>query len=64
LSLPWRRCGGIVKEASREREEAIETFGWMIEEYKISLFAQELKTLFPVSEKRLEKVLKEIQRMV
>jgi ATP-dependent helicase HrpA len=52
------------KEASREREEVIETFGWMIEEYKISLFAQELKTLFPVSEKRLEKVLKEIQRMV
>ncbi|MCG6938435.1 MAG: ATP-dependent RNA helicase HrpA [Gammaproteobacteria bacterium] len=30
-------------------------YRWMLEEYRISLFAQEIKTLFPVSEKRLKK---------
>jgi ATP-dependent helicase HrpA len=29
-------------------------YRWMLEEYRVSLFAQELKTLFPVSEKRLK----------
>jgi ATP-dependent helicase HrpA len=36
----------------------------MVEEYKVSVFAQELKTAIPISEKRLEKKLKEIGRMV
>lgn len=35
----------------------------MIEEYKISLFAQEVKTAFPVSRKRIEARQKEIERM-
>jgi ATP-dependent helicase HrpA len=35
----------------------------LIEEYKVSVFAQELKTAVPVSKKRLEKKLKEIERM-
>ncbi len=30
-------------------------YRWMLEEYRISLFAQELKTRFPVSDKRLRK---------
>ena len=30
-------------------------YRWMIEEYKISIFAQNLKTAFPISEKRLDK---------
>ena len=29
-------------------------YRWMLEEYRVSLFAQELKTRFPVSEKRLK----------
>ncbi len=29
-------------------------YRWMLEEYRVSLFAQELKTKFPVSEKRLK----------
>jgi ATP-dependent helicase HrpA len=37
-------------EARREREE----FRWMIEEFKVSLFAQELGTAVPVSAKRLD----------
>jgi ATP-dependent helicase HrpA len=34
--------------------ECIDEFRWMLEEYKISVFAQELGTAFPISPKRLE----------
>jgi ATP-dependent helicase HrpA len=50
--------------ASDEKRQAIEEFFWMIEEYKVSVFAQELKTAVPVSRKRLENKLAEISRMV
>ena len=33
---------------------ALEEYRWMLEEYRVSLFAQEVKTLMPVSEKRLK----------
>jgi hypothetical protein len=37
----------------------------MLQEFAISLFAQqEVKTLFPISEKRLDKKLEEIGQMV
>ncbi|CAN5418709.1 hypothetical protein BH09PLA1_BH09PLA1_23870 [soil metagenome] len=36
-------------------DPALETFGWMIEEFRVSLFAQELKTSMPISPQRLEK---------
>lgn len=49
---------------SAEKTEALEEFFWMIEEFKVSLFAQELKTAGPVSKKRLETKLGEVQRMV
>jgi ATP-dependent helicase HrpA len=51
-------------QSSRDRRVAVEEFRWMVEEFKISLFAQEMKTLFPVSRKRLEEKKKEIERMV
>jgi ATP-dependent helicase HrpA len=35
---------------------ALEEFRWLMEELRVSLFAQELKTPFPVSVKRLEKI--------
>jgi ATP-dependent helicase HrpA len=50
--------------ASPAKRAAVEEYFWLIEEYKVSLFAQELKTAAPVSKKRLEKKLKEIQRML
>ncbi len=50
--------------ATHEKKEALEELRWMIEEFKVSLFAQELKTPYPVSEKRLKLKLKEIERMV
>lgn len=33
--------------------EQLDHYRWMLEEYRVSLYAQELKTKFPVSEKRL-----------
>jgi ATP-dependent helicase HrpA len=33
--------------------EQLNYYRWMLEEYRVSLFAQELRTRFPVSEKRL-----------
>jgi ATP-dependent helicase HrpA len=49
---------------SDEKRKAIEEYFWMLEEYKVSVFAQELKTAIPVSPKRLEQKLKQIGRMV
>ena len=50
--------------ASEEKRLALADFGWMIEEYKVSLFAQELKTAIPISRKRIEARMAEIQRML
>ncbi|MBY0385401.1 DUF3418 domain-containing protein, partial [bacterium] len=36
--------------------ENLSEFRWQIEELRISLFAQELKTPYPVSVKRLQKL--------
>jgi ATP-dependent helicase HrpA len=40
--------------------KALKDFQWQIEELHVSLFAQDLKTAYPVSLKRLEKVLDDI----
>ncbi|HUK05470.1 MAG TPA: DUF3418 domain-containing protein, partial [Burkholderiales bacterium] len=34
----------------------LEQFGWLLEELRVSLFAQELRTPVPVSAKRLAKL--------
>jgi len=40
--------------------EQLNHYRWMLEEYRVSLFAQELKTKFPISEKRLKKYWNEL----
>jgi len=55
---------GLPSYASKEKRKAIEDLVWMIEEYKVSLFAQELKTPFPISRKRLDARIEEIERML
>jgi len=50
--------------ASDEKRAAVEAYFWMIEEYKVSLFAQELKTPIRVSPKRLAEKYEEARRMV
>ena len=49
---------------SAEKRAAVEVFFWMIEEYKVSVFAQEVGTDGPVSVKRLNKLIGEIGRMI
>lgn len=59
-----RLLGELSEHTSTEKRAAVEAYFWMIEEFKISLFAQEIKTAFPISAKRLEKKLSEINRMI
>ncbi len=53
----------IVKDYPEEKKEMIEELFWMIEEYKISLFAQELKTPYPISPKKLNQLIEEIEKL-
>ena len=39
-------------------------YRWMLEEYRVSLFAQGLKTQMPVSEKRIEKQWQEVKKII
>lgn len=39
-------------------------YRWMLEEYRVSLFAQGLKTKMPVSEKRVEKQWQEVKKIL
>jgi len=54
----------IIPETTEDKKRKIEEFFWMIEEYKVSLFAQELKTPYPVSPKKLTKFIEEIQNTI
>ena len=49
--------------STAEKRAALEDLVWMIEEYKVSIFAQELKTAGPTSSKRLDDKIREIERM-
>ena len=61
LEVPFRR-----ELAARARhgapQAALEQFGWLLEELRVSLFAQELKTPVPVSAKRLAKLWQTVRR--
>ncbi|ODV02169.1 MAG: ATP-dependent RNA helicase HrpA [Thiobacillus sp. SCN 63-57] len=52
------RRGQMIGTASA----ALDDFRWQLEELRISLFAQELKTPYPVSAKRLDKLWNELAR--
>jgi ATP-dependent helicase HrpA len=47
-----------------EQRRLVEGYREMLEEYRVSLFAQEIKTLYPVSEKRLQGKWEEIREKV
>jgi ATP-dependent helicase HrpA len=59
-----RLLKSLSASVSAEKRQAIEEYFWMLEEYKVSVFAQELKTIGPISAKRLEQKLRQIERMV
>ncbi|HEX7374451.1 MAG TPA: DUF3418 domain-containing protein, partial [Steroidobacteraceae bacterium] len=48
-------------DADRAAPE-LERFRWMIEEFRLSLFAQDLRTLAPISAKRLDEQLQLARR--
>ncbi|MEJ2032367.1 MAG: DUF3418 domain-containing protein, partial [Deltaproteobacteria bacterium] len=50
--------------AAPERGRLLAEYRQMVEEFKISLFAPEMKTAFPVSAKRLEQKWKEVERVL
>ncbi|HWL72678.1 MAG TPA: DUF3418 domain-containing protein, partial [Burkholderiaceae bacterium] len=52
LMVPWQRTMSERKGVSDPR---LDEFRWLLEELRVSLFAQELKTPMPVSVKRLQK---------
>ncbi|MHB8137644.1 MAG: ATP-dependent RNA helicase HrpA [Smithellaceae bacterium] len=54
----------LAAAASEEKKNKIDELQWMIEEYKVSLFAQELKTPYPVSPKRLNQLIREIENII
>jgi ATP-dependent helicase HrpA len=53
----------ISVDCPEEKKEMIEQLFWMIEEYKVSLFAQELKTPYPVSPKKMNQLIEEIEKL-
>jgi ATP-dependent helicase HrpA len=59
-----RMLQAMDSSTSAEKRAAVEAFFWMIEEYKVSVFAQEVGTDGPVSVKRLNKRVGEIERMI
>ncbi|MGE5757466.1 MAG: DUF3418 domain-containing protein, partial [Sideroxydans sp.] len=54
LQQQWQRR---LSAQQGEADARLEDFGWMLQELRVSLFAQELKTPVIVSVKRLEKIL-------
>ena len=51
----WQDKVSALKQANLSITHDLADYRWLIEELRVSLFAQELKTPFPVSIKRLEK---------
>jgi ATP-dependent helicase HrpA len=58
VAMPWQRA----LKSGAHGDPKMQEFRWMLEELRVSLFAQELKTPMPVSVKRLQKVWESMQR--
>jgi ATP-dependent helicase HrpA len=58
------QVAALSEKTSPEKAQKVEDFFWLLEEYKISVFAQELKTAVKVSAKRLEKELHTLTTMI
>jgi ATP-dependent helicase HrpA len=73
--VAWRKLAGVatggrdqVLESRRkaaptvQHAESVESFRWLVEEFRVSLFAQELGTAEPVSVVRLQRMLEDINK--
>ncbi len=62
LMAEWQQAAALYQRANKDKSAGKNTdpkmveFRWMLEELRVSLFAQELRTPMPVSAKRLQKV--------
>jgi ATP-dependent helicase HrpA len=58
VGLYWDKWQAEMEKQSKlgDVSPALADFRWLIEELRVSLFAQELKTPFPISVKRLDKI--------
>jgi len=61
LEQPYRR-EAAARARHGEPSAEFRQFGWLLEELRVSLFAQELKTPVPVSAKRLAKLWQTVRR--
>ena len=57
----WLKYEELCKQRVVKNPEELTHLRWMLEEYRVSLFAQNLGTKIQVSAKRLEKQFKLIQ---
>lgn len=55
----WRKCA-LRKGADAADDEELTHYRWMLEELRVSLFAQELGTSLPVSPQRVDKQLSKL----
>ena len=56
--------GQGIASPNSEKRLAVEELRWMIEEFKLALFAPEIKAAFPISAVRLAKKIREIDALV
>lgn len=64
ISPHWQRAKDAFMRCAKRRQAApagLIAYRWMIEEYRVSVFAQTLKTRQKVSEKRLEQAWRELK---
>jgi len=59
VAQPWQR---MPKKGGQDADPKMLEFRWLLEELRVSLYAQELRTPMPVSVKRLQKVWESMQR--
>jgi ATP-dependent helicase HrpA len=68
LMADWAQAAAAWQRAQKDRhggkngDPKMNEFRWLLEELRVSLFAQELRTPMPVSAKRLQKVWESMQR--
>ena len=62
VATPYQRALRDSKQSKARFDPKMLEYRWLLEELRVSLFAQELRTPFPVSVKRLQKVWDTLQR--
>ena len=67
IATTSRRWHGYLAQSEHDRQQGIydpelTTYRWMLEEYRVSLFAQKLGTAMPISAKRLDRLWEKVSR--